>query len=781
MKRLLTALFLFAIMFCGAFSCEAVTISDGEFLYFGRYNHWEPGTPSPGAYQSEKKPILWVKKSDISDIYLSYYLLDNQPWRNSNDVSKALAWDDSDSSKNPSTLRPWLNDYTSNGFVGKAFTRSEQGALQVDVDGDSGAYVTIPISGVEGAAAYINLSNGTYWTRSPRSPQNVNEVLTVEASGRTLNQDMRNSYGVRPALNLKSGSLIFKSASDPSTQVPAGEFSNPYFLYQSSVTGMPLIDTTSVVTNTLTITFDTTNYDKNAVFHAYANTPDETSNGLASNFAVTPPHSITNAIVSGGTVELTFNAYLTGDYIVSYTPTSATDALGYVTGAAAATPCVPTLVQPFTVTSIGKPYLESLTFYPTGTMSPAAFSPATLSYSLSVANSVQSITLTPTAVPSGSTVTVTFNGTDVTTPLYTVSGLQVGANTITINVLDGGSGQVTTYTVTVNRAAAPDPDPTPTTLQSLSTLLMPLNTAISPSSVTPLTTIPKAVGAPIARTYSKNASFNKKTSPTTPLTGYTPLTPSFTSSVTLGSGTTGDTLALKYSVDVSSQAGFENWNNLSDNEKIALLNNLNVIFAYEYNDGTWKTLTGEGGVLSWSAAFSAGIVSLTDTGIVLNYAVTDATGDPSANGSVMVIPDGVKDNKIIDPVWLMKKGVVLPVLPAKIELAPATPTVEVGTTTTITATVTPDNAADKSVTWTSSDPSVASVSGGTVTGVKTGKVTITATANADINVKATVEVTVTAADLNQNKSSGGGGCNAGLGVTVLGLTLMARVKKVKKN
>ncbi len=55
-------------------------------------------------------------------------------------------------------------------------------------------------------------------------------------------------------------------------------------------------------------------------------------------------------------------------------------------------------------------------------------------------------------------------------------------------------------------------------------------------------------------------------------------------------------------------------------------------------------------------------------------------------------------------------------------------TVEVGKTITLTATVAPENATDKTVTWTSSDPTVATVSDGTVTGVKAGIANITATA-----------------------------------------------------
>lgn len=79
-----------------------------------------------------------------------------------------------------------------------------------------------------------------------------------------------------------------------------------------------------------------------------------------------------------------------------------------------------------------------------------------------------------------------------------------------------------------------------------------------------------------------------------------------------------------------------------------------------------------------------------------------------------------------------------------------TPTVTLNKTTltltegggeSLTATVMPDNAANKNVTWTSSDPSVAIVSDGKVMAVKTGTATITVTTK-DGGNKATCTVTV---------------------------------------
>ena len=86
-------------------------------------------------------------------------------------------------------------------------------------------------------------------------------------------------------------------------------------------------------------------------------------------------------------------------------------------------------------------------------------------------------------------------------------------------------------------------------------------------------------------------------------------------------------------------------------------------------------------------------------------------------------------------------------------------TLEVGGTGTLTATITPDNATNQNVTWSSDDETVATVENGLVTAVSAGTATITVT-TVDQSKTATCEVTVAAATvpvtgvtLSQNQAS----------------------------
>ena len=86
-----------------------------------------------------------------------------------------------------------------------------------------------------------------------------------------------------------------------------------------------------------------------------------------------------------------------------------------------------------------------------------------------------------------------------------------------------------------------------------------------------------------------------------------------------------------------------------------------------------------------------------------------------------------------------------PVAVTGITLSQATATIGTGGTLTLTYTITPENATDKSVSWTSSAPDVAAVSSeGVVSALSAGSATIKVTANGGTGIVATCNVTVQA-------------------------------------
>ena len=96
-----------------------------------------------------------------------------------------------------------------------------------------------------------------------------------------------------------------------------------------------------------------------------------------------------------------------------------------------------------------------------------------------------------------------------------------------------------------------------------------------------------------------------------------------------------------------------------------------------------------------------------------------------------------------------------------VELNKTSATLTVGNTETLTATVTPDNATNKSVTWTSSDTAVATVENGVVTAIAAGNATITVTTT-DGSKTAACAVTVNVADTDSgNDDSSGSSSDSG--------------------
>ena len=129
------------------------------------------------------------------------------------------------------------------------------------------------------------------------------------------------------------------------------------------------------------------------------------------------------------------------------------------------------------------------------------------------------------------------------------------------------------------------------------------------------------------------------------------------------------------------------------------------------------------------------IATVSNTGVVTGVAQGSATitataqaasGTVSATTTITVTPVGV----------------------TSISLSSNSESIKVGKTVTLIPTISPSNATNKNVTWSTSSSAIATVSGGTVTGVAPGTATITVT-TVDGNKTATCTVVVTAA--------GGGG------------------------
>ena len=78
--------------------------------------------------------------------------------------------------------------------------------------------------------------------------------------------------------------------------------------------------------------------------------------------------------------------------------------------------------------------------------------------------------------------------------------------------------------------------------------------------------------------------------------------------------------------------------------------------------------------------------------------------------------------------------------PTKVTLNCKTTTLNTGLTTTLTPTILPSNATNKSVTWKSSNTKIATVENGLITAIKAGKSTITVTT---VDGKKTAKCTVT--------------------------------------
>ena len=150
-------------------------------------------------------------------------------------------------------------------------------------------------------------------------------------------------------------------------------------------------------------------------------------------------------------------------------------------------------------------------------------------------------------------------------------------------------------------------------------------------------------------------------------------------------------------------------------------NNTQITFTGIYTEHEFTKGVYDG--TSWSPAGVKGIV------VDARYGLADV----STFFDAIQTPDSIEVNP--EPTVVDVTGVTL---------SDSTATITAGQTKTLTATVAPDNATDKTVSWSSSDEAVATVEDGVVTAVAAGTATITVTTT-DGGFTATCAVTVEAA------------------------------------
>ena len=134
--------------------------------------------------------------------------------------------------------------------------------------------------------------------------------------------------------------------------------------------------------------------------------------------------------------------------------------------------------------------------------------------------------------------------------------------------------------------------------------------------------------------------------------------------------------------------------------------------------------------VAWSSS-NESVATVSNTGLVTGVAQGSATitaTAEAANGGTVSRTYAVT---------------ITPVAVTSVSLDTNSASVKVGKTVTLVPTISPSNATNKNVTWSSSNTNVATVSGGTVTGVAQGSATITVT-TVDGSKTATCVVSVTA-------------------------------------
>lgn len=153
----------------------------------------------------------------------------------------------------------------------------------------------------------------------------------------------------------------------------------------------------------------------------------------------------------------------------------------------------------------------------------------------------------------------------------------------------------------------------------------------------------------------------------------------------------------------------------------------------------------------WVVADGNNVDMIVDDGVILNPSrlitreVVTATPKPTETTTTTTVPktsNNTEPSSTTPTVTSSTPSPSTPVAVSGVALNKKVATVNVGKTVTVKATVTPANADNKTLAWTSSNTKIATVSNGVVKGVKAGRVIITAKTTDGSNISATCTVTV---------------------------------------
>ncbi len=153
----------------------------------------------------------------------------------------------------------------------------------------------------------------------------------------------------------------------------------------------------------------------------------------------------------------------------------------------------------------------------------------------------------------------------------------------------------------------------------------------------------------------------------------------------------------------------------------------------------------------WVVADGNNVDMIVDDGVILNPArlitreVVTATPKPTETTTTTTVPktsNNTEPSSTTPTVTSSTPSPSTPVAVSGVALNKKVATVNVGKKVTVKATVTPANADNKTLAWTSSNTKIATVSNGVVKGVKAGRAIITAKTTDGSNISATCTVTV---------------------------------------